>query len=48
MNDKEQINKENEKPDPGFNPDLHPNLLDSGFSGGWRFSARLYCIRKKA
>lgn len=37
MNEKELINKENEKPDPGFNSDLIPNFLDSGFAGGGIF-----------
>lgn len=32
MNEKELINKENEKPDPGFNSDLIPDFLNSEFS----------------
>lgn len=44
---KRLINKENEKPDPGFNSDLIPNFLDSGFAGGGPFFCQIVLHQKK-
>lgn len=39
--------KKNIKPDPGFDPDLIPNFLDSGFQGV-RFFCQIVLHQKKS